>query len=133
MSTFTKPLKIELIDGRFWRLLDTFEYYFFEGDKKHVIKVPEGYVTDFASIPRIFHSVLEPRDLFNKASVVHDFLCDTNGYCGKYNKEQVDKIYLDAQLVLGINPTKANIFYKFASWFGTIDYYDWSQKIGRVG
>lgn len=129
MSTFTKPLKVELIDGHFWRLIEEFEYYTTINNKMHIIRVPAGYITDFASIPRCFHSFLSYKDVFNKASVVHDYLCDTDGDYSKFSKEQVDKIYLEAQSVLGINPIKARIFYTVVTWFGTIDYYDWNQKI----
>ena len=38
------------------------------------VRVPAGFVTDFASIPRIFWSVLRPDGLYSYAAIVHDFL-----------------------------------------------------------
>jgi hypothetical protein len=40
----------------------------------NAVKVPVGFVTDFASIPRVFWSVLPPDDLYTYAAIIHDFL-----------------------------------------------------------
>lgn len=36
--------------------------------------VPEGFVTDFASIPRIFWSLLPPDGVYSYAAILHDYL-----------------------------------------------------------
>jgi hypothetical protein len=38
------------------------------------VRVPIGFVTDFASIPRIFWSLLRPDGTYSYAAVIHDFL-----------------------------------------------------------
>jgi hypothetical protein len=38
------------------------------------VKVPVGFVTDFASIPRVFWSVLRPDGLYTYPAIVHDYL-----------------------------------------------------------
>ena len=38
------------------------------------IQVPAGFVTDYASIPREFWSLLSPHGRYSRAAVVHDFL-----------------------------------------------------------
>ena len=38
------------------------------------VTVPTGFVTDFASIPRIFWSLLRPDGEYAYAAVVHDYL-----------------------------------------------------------
>jgi hypothetical protein len=38
------------------------------------VDVPKGFVTDFASIPRIFWSALRPDGLYAYAAIIHDFL-----------------------------------------------------------
>jgi Protein of unknown function (DUF1353) len=38
------------------------------------VRVPIGFVTDFASIPRMFWSVLRPDGTYSYAAVIHDFL-----------------------------------------------------------
>lgn len=38
------------------------------------VRVPSGFVTDFASIPRIFWSLLPPDGLYAYAAIIHDYL-----------------------------------------------------------
>jgi len=38
------------------------------------VTVPVGFVTDFASIPRVFWSVLRPDGLYTYPAIVHDYL-----------------------------------------------------------
>ncbi len=38
------------------------------------VRVPVGFVTDFASIPRLFWSVLRPDGNYSYAAVIHDYL-----------------------------------------------------------
>jgi len=126
MSLFTDDLELKFVNGKIWELTKEFSYYLTD-DKNIVITVPKGYRTDFASIPTIFWSFLTHKDIFNKASIIHDYLCDTNGD-DRFNKEQVDKIYLEAQGIVKIPFLKAYIFYYFASKFGTINRIDYTKK-----
>ncbi|VVQ23656.1 DUF1353 domain-containing protein [Pseudomonas fluorescens] len=47
-----------------------------KGDQLKLPKVraPNGFVTDFASIPRVFWSILPPDGLYTYPAVIHDFL-----------------------------------------------------------
>lgn len=38
------------------------------------VEVPVGFVTDFASIPRVFWSVLPPDGTYTYAAIIHDYL-----------------------------------------------------------
>lgn len=38
------------------------------------VRVPIGFVTDFASIPRLFWSFLRPDGIYSYAAVIHDYL-----------------------------------------------------------
>lgn len=40
------------------------------------IEVQAGYVTDFASVPPLFWSVIPPVGKYNRAALVHDYLYD---------------------------------------------------------
>jgi hypothetical protein len=42
-----------------------------------IITIPEGYITDFASIPQILWFIMPPIGKFNFAVLVHDWLYDT--------------------------------------------------------
>lgn len=43
-------------------------------ERYEAVTVPPGFVTDFASIPRVFWSVLRPDGEYAYAAVVHDYL-----------------------------------------------------------
>ena len=119
------PLKVELGDGKKWRLSEKFSVYTEQlGEEKVWIEVPEGFETDFASIPKIFIPFLEWKDKFNKASVVHDYLYHTK----ITTRKQADKIFLELMLVLGINKYKAYIFYYMVRVFGWLY---WRKVIDR--
>lgn len=40
------------------------------------VKVPEGFVTDFASVPWFLRGLLPADGKYTKAAVVHDYLCE---------------------------------------------------------
>lgn len=54
------------------------------------ITIPEGFVSDFASIPQFLWSILPPVGNSNIATLVHDFLYDT-----KYKN---DRLFADKEM-----------------------------------
>ena len=115
MSQFTEKLIVSLEkDGTHWTLEKDFEYYTDLLGERTYIKVPAGFITDFASIPKIFHSFIKDKDKYNKAAVVHDWLYS----CKIYDRKTADKIFLEAMKVLGIHPIKRYIFYWAVRLFG---------------
>ena len=122
MSRFTEKLIVSLEkDGKHWTLEADFEYYTDINQERVYIRIPSGFRTDFASIPKIFHSFIEDKDKYNKASVVHDWLYNAK----MFDRKTSDKIFLEAMLVLGINKFKAYIFYYAVRFFGWIR---WRRK-----
>lgn len=77
------------------------------------VKVPKGYVTDGASIPRIFWIFFPPnKPQYLAASVVHDYLTDIALDNKDYDKfVKADKIFRCMMLQSGCNKTVAFIFY----------------------
>jgi hypothetical protein len=61
---------------RVWRLRQEFEAVIHFSGGKMVIKVPEGYETDLASIPMFAQLIIGGRDDYAEESVIHDWLCD---------------------------------------------------------
>lgn len=74
MSSFTTSLIVELLGGRRWRLAFAFTFHIGGKYAERAISVPAGFITDFASIPKIIFWVLPWWAKFNKASVLHDWL-----------------------------------------------------------
>jgi Protein of unknown function (DUF1353) len=59
------------------------------GQKYKSVVVPEGFVTDLASIPRVFWQVLRPEGRHAYAAVVHDYLYWTQSR----SREEADMIF----------------------------------------
>jgi|APMI01.1.fsa_nt_gi hypothetical protein len=59
-----------------------------QGQPFQLVEVPEGFVTDLASIPRVFWQVLRPEGRYAYAAVVHDYLYWTQSR----PKEEADQI-----------------------------------------
>lgn len=116
MSSFTKPLKLEYLDGRQWKVLETFVYHVGAEDSGFAIKVPKGFITDFASIPRFFWRVLPPTGKYGKAAVLHDWLYSYGNYARIY----ADSVFLEAMQVLQVPPWQRYAMYKAVRMFGWI-------------
>ena len=120
MSSFTSPLRVEAVDARSWRLLEEFGYYIGSKDSSEYVSVPAGYVTDFATIPQVFWSVIPPWGKYGKAAVIHDFLCSDkqyrrvteDGFEGvECSRKQADDIFLEAMGVLGVDEVTKTMMY----------------------
>jgi hypothetical protein len=116
VSQFSKSNpKIEMLeDGRSFLLLEPYEYYLTEPGGE-TITVPAGYVTDFASVPKLFWTFgIDPFGKPARAALIHDFLYSYAGSCKTppYTKKEADRIFYDAMGVLGVNGFKRWIMWK---------------------
>jgi hypothetical protein len=116
MSQFTSPLNIQFIDERTWKIIDPFEYHIDTYPSEKVVQVPTDFVTDFASIPRIFWVIISPFGEYGKAAVIHDYLYRTID-CG-YTKVEADLIFLQAMQILKVPHWKQYVIYQSVHYFG---------------
>lgn len=80
------------------------------GDEIHTIKIPAGYMTNGADIPRVFWSLFPPNSPeYLSAVVIHDFLCDRARK--KEDFRQADEIFYEMLKELGVSKIKAITFY----------------------
>lgn len=109
MSSFTKhPALRFLVEGELAEVVEDFEYHVGSEDSNEVIKVPKGFVTDGASIPKIFWSIIGgPWGKYGYAAVVHDYLY----HIKIYTRKKSDKIFLEAMGVLGVSKWKRITMY----------------------
>ncbi len=108
MSQFTSNFKGELIGKNKWKNLEEFNYHVGKYPSDEIITVPAGFITDFASVPRIFWAIISPIDKHGKAAVIHD-------YCYYYaynNRKQSDIIFREALEVLEVAPWKVWCMYE---------------------
>ena len=116
--TFHTPLTLEYVNGRVWRLAETFVYEStVHGDR--CLTVPAGFETDFTSIPRFFWRLLPPTRTYGKAALIHDYLYRTPGQvCRRY----ADDIFLEAMGVLGVGWLTRHTLYWAVRGFGGTAY-----------
>lgn len=116
-STFIKPLIITDNGDFTFTLMEGFEYHLGDVDSNIVVKVPVGYVTDFASVPRIFWSIIPPYGPCGKAAVIHDYLYNRVSE-DKFDRGIADAIFKEALGVLGVGGWKKWAMYFAVRLFG---------------
>jgi hypothetical protein len=115
MSRFTNMLIVSpYADGKTWYLRRTFAYDVGEEGSDETIMVPQGFTTDFASIPRIFWTILPRWGKYGNAAVIHDFLY----YQQKYNRKEADTIFREAMGVLEVPVWQQFFIYWAVRGFG---------------
>lgn len=75
-----------------------------------IITVPAGFLTDGASVPRIFWNIFPPYGSYFRAAIIHDFLYSCRNT--KFNRLESDRIFLEAMTVLGIGWLKRQTIYR---------------------
>lgn len=124
MSSFTKPFKVMVhnvpLKDQPFEIIERFEYYSKKYDGFTVI-IPEGFRTDFASVPRAFWGIIPPIGRYSKACVVHDWLIDNIGL-HRLEIGDINSLLFEAMVVLEVKP-----FYKYTIYGGVLFYW----KIGR--
>lgn len=119
MSSFTSPAQLELQDdGYTFKLLAPFEYHVGDFPSVEVITVPTGYVTDLASVPRIFWNIVPPHGKYAKAAIVHDYLYSR----AIKTKDYADNIFYEAMGVLCVPMWKRKVMYLAVKYFGKGEY-----------
>ncbi len=80
LQAVNKPLHLGRFADPIYFLLDPIEWLPNQGQNNvEKVVVPKGFVTDFASIPRLFWSILPPDGPYVYAAIIHDYLywCQT--------------------------------------------------------
>jgi hypothetical protein len=112
LAEFQSTLKVEAIDDRHWKLLDTFIYDSDVAGERIII--PAGFVTDFASVPRIPLAYLLFGGRANAAATVHDWLYTT----GMFLKRMCDAVFYEAMRTSGVRLDFAWWMWLGVSWGG---------------
>lgn len=116
MSSFTTPLRFEEVGVQSWKILETFIYWREDEGAGDPVLVPEGFITDGASVPKILWSIFPPvGDLYSKAAVIHDLMYQAE----LFDRATCDKIFLEAMAVLKVPRWKRWSMYtavRLAGW-----------------
>ena len=111
-------------EKRKWILLEDFYVPY----KDKIIKIPKGYITDFASIPRIAYPLLSPIGVMLIPSLPHDFFYQNRYLLNTDNKKIFinksrkfgDKMFRDIGKEVNGMITPNAISYVVLDWFGWI-------------
>lgn len=111
MAEFMTKLAVEMIDDDTWKLEHPLVY---QSDIAGNISVPEGFETDFASVPRIPIAYTLAGDTAHAAAVVHDYL-----YGDKSVKRSLaDAVFEEAMNVSGISWWRRKLMWLAVRTFG---------------
>lgn len=131
MGKFTAPLDLEYIDGRNWKVTAEFDYQTNDGE---TIKIPSGFITDFASIPRVLWAFLPPTGDYGLSALAHDWLYRHGGRIihttapnGEityriYSRAECDRIFLQAMEDLGVGWLKRRTMWLAVRNWGWISF-----------
>jgi hypothetical protein len=102
-------------DHDYWRTLAAFRYYFDEA-KTTYVEIPANYLTDGASVPRPFWSLIPPMGAYGQAAILHDYLCEhltviKNGQVSPITRIEADDTFKDAMKVLQVPRWKRNVMF----------------------
>lgn len=113
---FYDPLRLEAVPPNLWRTLEPYRYRTFivRPEKGFIIRVPEDFENDLASIPRVFRRLIPGNGRERGASVIHDWLYKNKGKIGtlQMTRKQCDQIFLEAMKAAGVPLWKRQIMYR---------------------
>ncbi|MBF0147284.1 MAG: DUF1353 domain-containing protein [Magnetococcales bacterium] len=98
---YSSPLSAEWIDGVHWRLNKDFTVIVHDDDGSRDIRIPAGFVTDFASVPRLPGIYLFSGGVGHQAATLHDWLY-RNVQIRK-NRAWADRVFLAALHADGVS------------------------------
>jgi hypothetical protein len=94
------------------------------GDDKLI--VPRGYITDLASIPRVFRNVFNVNGPLRAPAVLHDWLYSSQ----RFTRAQSDAIFLLAMEARGIEKAERYAVYAAVRTFG---WRYWNKRKAGLG
>lgn len=117
VDRFKDPLIVESVGSK-WKLVKPFQFYYMFGDYKLcAVIVPENFITDFASTPKLFYPIFPPIGIYNKATIIHDYLYSKLSQ-HQFSRKLCDKILLQAMEVLGVPKYKRLLMFWAVRIFG---------------
>lgn len=121
-------LRVWYLDGRHWEVSQNRDnpFYFrvrtYDGhEAMDLLSPPDGFRTDFASIPRFFYRILPPtgdgpKADYGPAAVIHDLLYRRGG--GRTSRRYADDVFLAAMKKSGVSAWKRQAMYRAVRAFG---------------
>lgn len=111
------------------------------GSRGDVIDVPPGFVTDLATVPRMFRALIDVAGKHDRAAIVHDRLCrllqaaKDAGTTPAINPVDVDGIFRAILRELGVGRLMRNLYWAGVRWAAPFSYYrraGWWRTLPRL-
>jgi len=96
-------------DGKYWVVKEPLIYE--QPKTKQTIEVPRGFVTDLASVPRLFWTAFPPCGQYTPAAVVHDYIY-------WYQPSNCDQTCADDLLLLAMEESGVSLASRTAIYAG---------------
>jgi len=109
---FQGPLRLEYLNGRWWRLTEPLVYL--SRTVAVPITIPAGFLTDFASIPRFFWRLLPPTGPYGEPAVLHDYLYRMH----RVSRLEADDLFLEAMARTRVSRPIRTVLYWAVRLFG---------------
>ena len=94
-------------------------------DKKGIVEIEEGFLTDFASIPKSLYSIVgSPVGLYTEAAIIHDYLYYKHDIMlddftiVTLNRKQIDLVFYNKMLESQVGKLKARTMWLAVRTFG---------------
>ena len=114
MAKFLSPLIAQKLNGANWEITSRLMY---QSDLlKEVISIPVGFVTDFASVPRLPLAFLVAGDTCHEAAVIHDWLYQTHATTRKLS----DRVLSEAMRATDVPSWRRLLIYSAVRSWGWI-------------
>lgn len=103
---------VEQLDAERWQLVIPLAY---AGNEQKFL-VPEGYISDLASVPRIVAWLIPKNGNYSRAAVLHDYLLTDALKVGKVTSNEADGIFRKAMRELGVPRVKRWLMWTGVRW-----------------
>jgi hypothetical protein len=113
---FLTPLDVQEVTDNTWALTRPLSYVSEVAQRTFII--PRGFVTDFASVPRVPVAFWLTGDTEHEPATVHDYLYQTHAVM----KAVADDVFYEACLVIGSPRWRAWLMYQAVKRFGQSAY-----------
>jgi len=116
LDTIYDEAASETLDRDYWRVGKAFRFYLGDPSEERWVNIPVDYLTDGASVPRLFWDLLPPWGQYGQAAVVHDWLCenltvDVKGVATPIVRREADKAFKEGMEALNVPSWKRNLMY----------------------
>jgi len=107
----------EYVDGRIWRLNNPARQWGFITEEGVPIAPKDGFITDFASVPRLLWRIFPPTGdgpsrAWGPAAVIHDWLYSQGQVVGAtITRKWADNQFLSAMTATGVTQWVAKLLY----------------------